>query len=96
MSTADLVQTHGTHTGVEKIILFIAYVINCTDQVKHKTEKIKITERSREGFLVLKNILGTYPIKDLEGRGKQEDQGRGQYDYLTGEHQKFDCKWTRV
>lgn len=36
---------------VEKFILFIAYVINCTYQAKHKTEKIKIIVRGAEKFL---------------------------------------------
>lgn len=29
----------------------------------------------------------------MEERLKQEDQGRGQYENFTVEHQKFDCKW---
>lgn len=37
---------------VERMILFIAYAINCTDQVKHKTEKIKIIVRGAETCLV--------------------------------------------
>ncbi|MED6243810.1 hypothetical protein ATANTOWER_027374 [Ataeniobius toweri] len=40
--------------SVEKLILFIAYVINCTDQTKHKTEKIKIIVRGVERFLGFK------------------------------------------
>ncbi|XP_013859124.1 uncharacterized protein LOC106514416, partial [Austrofundulus limnaeus] len=39
-----------TEVTVEKIMLFMAYVINCTDQVKHKTEKIKIIVKGAEKF----------------------------------------------
>lgn len=40
MSSPGLTQLHRTDTEstVEKI--FIAYVVNCADQVKYKTEKI--------------------------------------------------------
>lgn len=35
-------EKHDTGLTPDKLILFIAYVINCADQAKHKTEKIKI------------------------------------------------------
>lgn len=37
--------------SVENLVLFIAYVINCTDQAKNKTEKIKIIVKGAEKFL---------------------------------------------
>lgn len=33
-------EKHDTGLTPDKLILFIAYVINCADQAKHKTEKI--------------------------------------------------------
>ncbi|MEQ2290020.1 hypothetical protein AMECASPLE_039099 [Ameca splendens] len=39
---------------VEKLILFITNVINCTDQAKHKTEKKIIIVRGAEKFLGFK------------------------------------------
>lgn len=53
----------GTDTvlTVEKIILFIPYVINCTEQVKHKREKIKIIVKGPERLFGIKGcILGAH------------------------------------
>lgn len=34
----------------------MAYIINCTDQVKHKTEKTKIIVKGAETYLGMKDI----------------------------------------
>lgn len=59
-----------TELTVHKLILFIACVINCTDQAKHKTEKIKITVRGAEQFLALKDVSWEQINKRLEVDGK--------------------------
>ncbi|MEQ2223491.1 hypothetical protein ILYODFUR_037296 [Ilyodon furcidens] len=56
--------------SVEKLILFIAYVINCTDQAKHKTEKIKIIVRGAERFLGFKEGSWENINKRLETEGR--------------------------
>lgn len=56
-----------------ELIVFIAYVINCTDQVKHKTEKIKI--KGAEKFVGLKDVSRECISKKLEIEGKQEGSG---------------------
>lgn len=57
------------------MILFIAYVINCTDQVKHKTEKIKIIVKGAERFFGIKGISWEHINKRLGGEGKAESSG---------------------
>ncbi|MEQ2282305.1 hypothetical protein AMECASPLE_039155 [Ameca splendens] len=57
--------------SVEKLILFIAYVINCTEQAKHKTEKIKIIVRGAEKFLGFKEGSWENINKKLETDGRQ-------------------------
>lgn len=59
-----------TALTVDKLILFIAYVINCTDQVKQKTEKIKIIVKGAERFLGIDNISWENIKKRLEDGGK--------------------------
>lgn len=52
------------------MILFIAYTINCTDQVKHKTEKIfNNCERSKE-FFGIKYITWEHINKRIGEEGK--------------------------
>lgn len=60
---------------VEKLMLFIAYVINCTDQVKHRTEKIKIIVKGAEKFLGMKNGSWEQVNKRLELDGKGSTTG---------------------
>lgn len=36
--------------------LFVTYVINCSDQDKHKPEKIKITVKSAEKVLKMEDL----------------------------------------
>lgn len=78
---------HGTYPGLtmEKLILFIVYVINCSDQVKHKTEKIKIIVKGAERFFGIKDISWENKKKHLEGKGERKDQGRGHFDCFTVE-----------
>lgn len=40
----------------ERLVLFIAYVINCTEQAKNRTEKIKIIVKAAARFLNLRNL----------------------------------------
>lgn len=40
----------------DKLILFIAYIINCSGQVKHKTQKIKIIAKGAEKFWGIKDV----------------------------------------
>ncbi|XP_038159537.1 uncharacterized protein LOC119795547 [Cyprinodon tularosa] len=60
---------------VEKLILFIAYVVNCTDQAKHKTEKIKIIVRGAEKFLGFKEGSWENINKKLEEDGRPGPSG---------------------
>lgn len=60
---------------VEKIMLFIAYVINCADQVKYKTEKIKIIVKGAEKFFGIKDISWEHINKELGGDGKSGTSG---------------------
>lgn len=77
VQSSEQVPPHGAHPGltVEKMILFIAYVINCTDQVKHKTEKIKIIVKGAERFFGIKGISWEHINKRLGGEGKAESSG---------------------
>ncbi|XP_027895304.1 uncharacterized protein LOC114158190 [Xiphophorus couchianus] len=61
--------------SVEKLILFVAYVINCTDQAKHKTEKIKIIVRGAEKFLGFKEGSWENINKKLEVDGRSGPPG---------------------
>ncbi|KAF0039007.1 hypothetical protein F2P81_009491 [Scophthalmus maximus] len=61
----------------DNIILFVSYVINCTDQVKHKTEKIKIIAKGAERFLGIKNLTWEHINKRLEAEGKPGSQAEG-------------------
>ncbi len=60
---------------VDGLILFIAYAINCTDQVRHKTEKIKIIVKGAEKFLGINNISWENINKRLEVDGKLGGDG---------------------
>ncbi len=60
---------------VDELILFIAYVINCTDQVRHKTEKIKIIVKGVEKLLGINNISCENTNKRLEVDGKSGGDG---------------------
>ncbi len=59
---------------VDGLILFIAYVINCTDQVRHKTEKIN-NVKGAEKFLGINNISWENTNKRLEVDGKSGGDG---------------------
>ncbi|MEQ2228384.1 hypothetical protein ILYODFUR_008287 [Ilyodon furcidens] len=66
------------HIICRKIILFIAYIINCTDQAKHKTEKIKIIVRGAEKFLGFKE--GSW--ENINKRLETEERPRTSADNL--------------
>lgn len=52
---------------VKKLILFIAYVINCTDQAKHKTEKkSKLLSKDLRSFWVLGVYHRMISTRDLK------------------------------
>ena len=55
----------------DKLVLFMAYVINCTDQVKHKNEKIKIIVKGAEKFLGMRNISWEQVKQKLEADGNK-------------------------
>lgn len=76
-----------TAMTVEKLILFTACVINCTDQGKHKTE------RGTERFLGLRDV--TCINKRLEADEKQGAQVTGQSDYFIMECQEPNSKWLK-
>lgn len=42
--------------STEKLILFIAYVVNCADQARTRTEKIKIIVKAASKFLNIGNL----------------------------------------
>uniref|UniRef100_A0A146QDP1 Zn-dependent peptidases, insulinase domain-containing protein n=1 Tax=Fundulus heteroclitus TaxID=8078 RepID=A0A146QDP1_FUNHE len=60
----------GLDITMDKLILFMAYVINCTDQVKQKTEKIKIIVKGAEKFFSAKDLSWELINKKLENDGK--------------------------
>lgn len=53
----------------------MAYVINCTDEAIHKTEKIKIIVKGAERFLGLKDVSSENNNKKLEADGKPGSSG---------------------
>ena len=55
---------------MDKLVLFMAYVINCADQVKQKTEKIKIIVRAAEKYLGVKDVSWEQVNRKLEGDGR--------------------------
>lgn len=55
-------------------MLFIAYVINCADQVKHKTEKIKMIVKGAERCFGMKGLSWEHIHKKLGEMGSQEHQ----------------------
>lgn len=59
-----------TEMAMEKFILFVAYVINCADQTKHKSEKIKIIVRVAEKFLDMRDLSWEQITRRLEAEGK--------------------------
>lgn len=64
--------------SMENLILFIEYVINCTDQVRHKTEKIKVIVKGAEKFWSVKHISWEQISRRLESEGKSSSQnGQG-------------------
>ena len=64
------IEENNAELSIDKLILFMAYVINCTDQVKHKTEKIKIIVRGAEKFLGMTGVSWEQINKRLEIDGK--------------------------
>ncbi len=73
-AVGQAVESNPTLT-VDGLILFIAYVINCTDQVRHKTEKIQIIVKGAEKFLGINNISWENTNKRLEVDGKSGGDG---------------------
>lgn len=45
-----------TMINSERLVLFIAYVINCTEQAKNRTEKIRIIVKAAARFLNLSSL----------------------------------------
>lgn len=70
---------------VEKLMLFIAHVINCTEQVKPKTEKIKIIVKGAEEFFGIKDMSWEHINKKLGQKGRRVDRKIEQTDHLTME-----------
>lgn len=59
----DIMNKEGTgseqeKTGIsmDRTVLFVAYVINCSEQAKTKTEKIKIIVKAAAKFLDMKDL----------------------------------------
>lgn len=77
ISSQEIGQTEesGTTLTADRLVLFVAYVINCTDQVRNKTEKIKIIVKGAEKFLGINNISWENINKRLEGDGKSGGAG---------------------
>ena len=53
------------------MVLFMAYVINCVEQVKQKTEKIKIIVRAAEKYLGVKDVSWVQVNRKLEKDSSQ-------------------------
>ena len=86
-SRSEMGQTEKLDTAftVDNLILFICYVINCTDQVKHKTEKMKIIVEGAEKSLAIKDVSWENINKDLKQKGSWEAQVISQYENFTVE-----------
>lgn len=62
----------------DKLILFLAYVINCSDQAKTKTEKIKIIVKAAAKFLDMKELSWEKIQADLS-QGEGTSAGNSPY-----------------
>lgn len=54
--------------SVDRLVLFLAYVINCSEQVKTKTEKIKVIVKAAAKFLNMTGSSWEKVEADLKGR----------------------------
>ena len=70
--------TSKTELGMDTLILFVASVINCADQVKHKTKRIKIIVIGAEKFLDMKDLSWEQINRRLEEDGKPCSDSWGQ------------------
>lgn len=61
----------GINLTLDKLIVFLAYVINCADQTKNRTDRIKIIVKGAERYLGMERITWEQVNKKLE-----EDQRR--------------------
>ncbi|XP_073730159.1 uncharacterized protein [Misgurnus anguillicaudatus] len=62
-----------TMINSESLVLFIAYVINCTEQAKNRTEKIRIVVKAAAKFLNLANLSWEKIYADLNRVGESSE-----------------------
>lgn len=69
-------QSHNHNSGisVDRLVLFLAYVTNCSDQAKTKPEKIKIIVKAAAKFLNVKDLLWEKTHTDLN-QGEEMAEG---------------------
>lgn len=67
---------HSYQTGLitDKLVLFLAYVINCSEQARTKTEKIKIIVKAAAKFLNMKDLSWEKMHADLS-QGEPSSEG---------------------
>lgn len=51
-------------------VLFIPYIVNCSNQVRHKTEKVNIIVKGARKFLGIKDLFCKLVNRRLETDGK--------------------------
>ncbi|XP_061909386.1 uncharacterized protein LOC133653724 isoform X2 [Entelurus aequoreus] len=70
-----------TNTGLsmDKLVVFLAYVINCTEQARNKTEKIKIIVKEAAKFFNLKELSW----EQVQGELQRVDKTESRYHNLT-------------
>lgn len=58
---------------MDRLVLFLAHVTNCSEQAKTKTEKIKITVKAAAKFLDMKDVSWEKIDADLsQGEGTSD------------------------
>lgn len=71
------VQNDQIGISVDKLILFLTYVINCSDQAKTQTEKIKVIVKAAVKFLNM-NDLSWEKIHADVSHSEDTPEGRSQ------------------
>ena len=74
VNLADEPRKEMREVNTEKLVLFVAYVINCTDQVSSKRDKVKVIMKAAGLFLNMKDL----PFAKIwEGLNQREGNEQG-------------------
>lgn len=71
--TQNLGQGNEQLFTMQQLILFMSYVINCTNQAKGKTERIRIVVKGAEKYLGVRGVSMEHISKKLEEDGRTGD-----------------------